>query len=204
MTAERSCLIIDAHPVVRLGIRRLLEAEWDFEELADGRGAVDLLNSVGRIEVAIVEMRYSQRGVPSGTTTIRALLEAQSGLAVVAHGGRVERHAVGEALDAGATAYVSKHSSAKTMSSAVEAVTELEPFIDPEIEHGASSDPAITRRQRQILQLFADGHSTDAAAKRLGLSTETVRTHVKASLPRLGARDRAHAVAIALRGSLID
>jgi DNA-binding NarL/FixJ family response regulator len=62
----------------------------------------------------------------------------------------------------------------------------------------------VTPRQRQILQMFADGHSTDEAAKRLGLSAETVRTHAKATLPRLGARDRAHAIAIALRSSLID
>ena len=52
--------------------------------------------------------------------------------------------------------------------------------------------------------MFADGLSTEEAAKRLGLSAETVRTHAKATLPRLGARDRAHAVAIAIRGSLID
>ena len=62
----------------------------------------------------------------------------------------------------------------------------------------------MTPRQREILQLFADGHATDEVARRLGLSAETVRTHAKASLPRLGARDRPHAVAIALRSGLID
>ena len=202
MSAERCCLIIDAHPVVRLGIKRLLEPDWEFEELADGRGAVDVLNSVGRIEVAIVEMRSAGGGAPSGTATIKALLDAQPGLGVVAYGGRIERHAVGEAIDAGASAYVSKRSSPGTIRTAVTAVVQLQSFVDPDIDRG--SDPAITRRQRQILQLFADGHSTEDAAKRLGLSTETVRTHAKASLPRLGARDRAHAIAIALRGSLID
>ncbi len=204
MSAERCCMIIDAHPVIRLGIRRVLEPDWEFEELPDGSDAVDLLASVARIEVAIVEMRSAGPGSPSGPTTIRALLDAQPGLGVVAYGGRMERHAMVEALDAGAAAYVSKRSAAATMRSAVEAVVELESFIDPGIGRGASSDPAITRRQREILQLFADGLSPDDAAKRLGLSTETVRTHAKASLPRLGARDRAHAIAIALRGSLID
>ena len=63
---------------------------------------------------------------------------------------------------------------------------------------------ALTRRQRQILQLYADGQSTARVAKRLGLSAETIRTHTKAILSRLGARDRAHAVAIALRLSLIE
>ncbi len=90
------------------------------------------------------------------------------------------------------------------MRSAVAAVADFESFIDPGVERGGRGQAPITPRQRQILQLFADGHSTDEAARRLGLSTETVRTHAKATLPRLGARDRAHAVAIAIRGSLID
>ena len=197
-------MIIDAHPVVRLGIRRLLEPDWDTEELTDGRGAVEVLNSVGTIGVAIVEMRPSKRGVPSGAATIRRILHSQSGLSVVAHGGRVERHAIAEAKAAGAAGYVSKRSAPATIRNAVEAVHDLRHFMDPAADLDGATRPPITRRQREILQLFADGHSTDDAAKRLGLSTETVRTHAKATLPRLGARDRAHAVAIALRDSLID
>lgn len=204
LRADRSCMIIDSHPVVRLGIKRLLEPSWDFEELADGRGAVDLLASVGGFEVAIVEMRAAGGGAPSGAATIRRLLHHQPGLGVVAHGGRADRHAIGEALDAGASAYVSKRSSPSTMRTAVDAVLGFGSFIDPDVEGSSGKNPGVTPRQRQILQMFADGHSTEEAARRLGLSTETVRTHAKASLPRLGARDRAHAVAIALRSALID
>ena len=204
MSAERCCMIIDAHPVVRLGIRRVLEPDWDFEELTDGGGAIEMLTSVGRIEVVIVEMRPTERGAPSGPATIRSLLEHQPGLGIVAHGGRIERHAMAEALESGATAYVSKRSSPTTLRRAVDAVADFDSFIDPEVERAGTGVVPITPRQRQILQLFADGFSTDDAAKRLGLSTETVRTHAKASLPRLGARDRAHAIAIAIRGSLID
>jgi len=202
--ADRCCMIIDSHPVVRLGIRRLLEPSWDFEELPDGRGAVELLSSVGSFEVAIVEMRAAGDSSPSGTTTIRSLLHHQPGLGVVAHGGRSDRHAIGEALNAGASAYVSKRSSPSTMRSAIDEVLSFNSFIDPDVESGSGKRSAVTPRQRQILQMFADGLSTQEAAKRLGLSAETVRTHAKATLPRLGARDRAHAVAIALRSSLID
>ena len=90
------------------------------------------------------------------------------------------------------------------MRSAVDEVLSFNSFIDPDVESGDRERPPVTPRQRQILQMFADGHSTEEAAKRLGLSAETVRTHAKATLPRLGARDRAHAVAIAIRSSLID
>ena len=61
----------------------------------------------------------------------------------------------------------------------------------------------ITQRQREILQLLADGESTTVAARKLGLSEETVKTHMKNTLGRLEARNRSHAVAIGLRESLI-
>jgi DNA-binding NarL/FixJ family response regulator len=204
MSAERGCMSIDARPLVRLGIRRELGDVWDFEELPDGRGAVETLTSVGSIEVAIVEMRGAERGAPSGPATIRHLLHHEPGLGVIAHGGRVERHAVGEALAAGANAYVSKRSNGDTMRRAVAAVSDFRTFVDPDVRPDGLGPQKITRRQREILQLFADGFSTEQVADRLALSTETVRTHAKLCVGRLGARDRAHAVAIALRGSLID
>lgn len=203
MSAERCCMIIDSQPVARLGIRHLLEPAWDIEELEDGSRAVELLTTVGRFEVAIVEMRSAGPDAPSGSATIRALLHHQPGLGVVAHGRGHERHLLTAALDAGASAYVSKLSPPETMLEAVGAVIDFDSFLDPSVERDSGKAP-LTRRQRQVLQLFADGYSPDEVAKRLGLSTATVGTHARASLSRIGARDRAHAVAIALRSSLID
>lgn len=198
------CMVIDAQPLVRRGVRDLLIPDYEVEELPDGRGAVELLTSVGSFDVAIVEMRSADdRGCPSGTATIKDMLGAQPALGIVAHGGPVERHAVREALDAGAAAYVSKRSEPGALLQGVEAAAQQEAFIDP-AAGSAPGNTGVTRRQRQVLQLFADGLSTEQAACRLGLSEETVRTHAKACLARLGARDRTHAVAIALRGSLID
>ncbi|MFN8152576.1 MAG: response regulator transcription factor [Solirubrobacterales bacterium] len=206
MSDERCCMIIDAHPVTRLGIRDALSSgeAWSFEELPHGGDALETLRSVGPFEVAVVEMRPAENGSPSGTATIKALLLEQPGLGVVGHGGGIERHALAEALDAGASAYVSKHSSPETMRRAVEAVSDFESFVDPAVDRRGDGKPPITRRQRQILQLLADGCSATEAAEQLNLSAETVRTHAKAILPRLGANNRAHAIAIALRGGLID
>lgn len=204
MNAPRACLVIDAHPVILLGIKSLLAPEYETEGVADGREALELMTSVGSFDVAVVEMRSTgQNGVPSGTATVRDLRAAQPALGIVALGGPLERHAARAAIDAGAGAYVSKRSSPKSLRSAIDAACEQEAFIDPDAG-GASSGSGLTRRQREVLQLYADGLSTDEAAQRLGLSAETIRTHAKASLSRMGARDRAHAVALAMRGSLID
>ena len=191
--------------MVRLGVRRLLDERFEVEEAEDGRDALQMLTDIGDFDVAIIEMGRAQAAdekAPTGTAAIRALRKARPGLGIVAHGARAERHVATEAMRAGATAYVAKTSPPESLTRAVDAAAEAEAFVDPAADN--SHRPALTRRQRQILQMIADGHSTSGAAKRLGLSAETVRTHTKAVLARLGARDRAHAVAIGLRGSLID
>jgi DNA-binding NarL/FixJ family response regulator len=196
------CLVIDGHPVVRNGVRGVVAPEFDVEELHDGRGATELLTSVGSFEVAVVEMRAATNGRPSGITTIRELLGTQPALGVVAFGRSPERQAVREALDAGALAYVSKASPIEVLGGAIRAAAEQESFIDPVVGQAAAT--TLTPRQRQVLQYFADGLSTEQVAQRLGLSDETIRTHAKASLSRMGARDRTHAVAKALRANLIE
>ena len=208
MNGDKRCLVIDAHPTVRMGVREALGNGYEIEEAEDGDGALELLTSVGDFDVAVVGLCRSGNGQDadglSGTATIRALRKAQPGLGIVAHGDHAEHHAASEAMRAGATAYVAKSSPLEALSTAVEAALESERFVDPAATSRPGRRAGLTRRQRQILQLYADGHSTARVAKRLGLSTETVRTHTKAILSRLGARDRVHAVAIALRSTLIE
>ena len=208
MSDERRCLVVDGHPLVRLGVRRLLDDTFEIEEATNGRDALQMLTDFGEFDVAIIDVgrgHAHEPDAPQGTAAIRALRKASPGLGIVAHGSRPERHTAAEAMKAGASAYVAKSSPAEALTEAVDAAAEAETYVDPAAENGGSrGGGSLTRRQREILQMIADGHSTSAAARRLGLSAETVRTHTKAVLARLGARDRAHAVAIALRGSLIE
>jgi DNA-binding NarL/FixJ family response regulator len=207
MNEDRRCLVIDAHPALRLGVREALVDRYEVEEAADASGALELLRSIGDFDVAIVDLgRAEGNGADedlSGTAMIRSLHKAQPTLGIVAHGPHSERYAATEALRAGATAYVVKSSPVEALSHAVDAAAEAERFVDPAVVR-ARGRAALTRRQRQILQLYADGQSTAGVAKRLGLSTETVRSHTKAILSRLGARDRAHSVAIAMRNGLVE
>lgn len=200
---KRRCLIIDGQPTVRLGVRRLLSDRYEVEEAVDGRQALSMITALGEFDVAVVELgARSGSSRMTGVGAIRALRRAKPGLGIVAHGSRPERHAASEAIDAGATGYVLKSSPPESLEAAIESAAESESFVDPGAKKNGG--PELTPRQRETLQHYADGRSTAEVAERLGVTTETVRTHTKGLLARLEARDRAHAVAIGLRSSLIE
>lgn len=196
---------MDGHALVRIGVRELLGDRYEVEEASDLRGALDAVTGTGGFDVAVIELdpRNGTNGEPAGPAMIRAIRKAMPGTGIVAHARKAERHSASEALEAGASAYVAKSSAPEQLQRAVEAAADSDRFIDPATKGNGSRSP-LTRRQRETLQLLADGLSTTDAAHRLGLSAETVRTHTKAILSRLAARDRAHAVAIGLRSGLID
>lgn len=199
--------MIDAHPLARLGMREALGGDFEVHEIQSRDEALGLVRDVGSIDVAIVDLR---RGVIDGDAetlfgeeAIRALHRTAPGMGIVAHGERPERHLATAALQAGASAYVARTAGVEQMAQAARAALDQGRFVDPAVPPTGSRGK-LTRRQREILQLLADGGSTVAAARELGLSEETVKTHTKNMLARLGARNRTHAVAIALRECLID
>lgn len=187
-------------------MRKALQDEFDVQEVASRQEAVELVQDIGSIDVAVLDMRLWADGAvpsPNASEAIKAMLRAEPSIAIVAHGERAERHLASSALQAGASAFVSRTASAELLLSAVQAALAQERFVDPAVPPRGSRGK-LTRRQREILQLLANGESTAVAARELDLSEETVKTHTKHALARLGARNRTHAVAIALRESLIE
>jgi DNA-binding NarL/FixJ family response regulator len=198
--------VIDDHPLVRLGVRQLLEGDFELHESSSREEAIDLVRDIGDFDVAIVDMRWRRNGVEpaiSGAETIRAMRRVSPALGIVAHGEHAERHCATVALQAGATAYVARTAGPADLRRAVGAAAAQETFVDPAVPPKGRRGK-LTRRQREIVQLLANGESSVFAARELDLSEETVKTHTKNALARLGARNRTHAVAIALRESLID
>jgi DNA-binding NarL/FixJ family response regulator len=198
--------VIDDHPLVRLGIREALDDGFVVHETPSRDEALDLVRDVGDFDVAIVDMRWRGNGsgsAISGTEAIRMLHRSSAALGIVAHGERPERHLASAALQAGASAYVARTAGPAELRRAVDAAVAQERFIDPAVPPQGSRGK-LTRRQRQILQLLANGESTTVAARELDLSEETVKSHTKHALARLGAKNRTHAVAIAVRECLID
>lgn len=198
--------MIDSQPLVRLGVRGALAPDFEIHESETREEAVGLIRDIGSVDVAIVDLRRScgeNAESLHGHEAIRTFCKTAPGMGIVAHGERPERLLASAALQAGASAYIARTASTEEMTLAVRAALDQERFVDPAVPPSGSRGK-LTRRQREILQLLADGGSTSAAARELGLSEETVKTHTKNMLARLGARNRTHAVAIALRESLID
>jgi two-component system, NarL family, response regulator len=198
--------VIDDHPLVRLGVRGVLEDRFEVHESSSREEGVDLVRDIDDFEVAIVDMRWRRNGIGpsiSGVETVRILRRSSPALGIVAHGERPERYLASAAMQAGASAYVARTTGSAELRKAVDAAAAQESFVDPTVPPKGSRG-LLTRRQREILQLLANGESTTVAARELDLSEETVKTHIKTALARLGARNRTHAVSIALRECLID
>ena len=184
----------------------MLEDDFEVHESVSREEGLELVRDIGDFDVTIVDMSWRQNGASasiSGAETIRLLRRSSPALGIVAHGERPERHIASAAMQAGASAYVSRTAGTAELRRAVDAAAAQESFVDPAVPPKGSRGK-LTGRQRQILQLLANGESTTVAARELGLSEETVKTHIKTTLARLGARNRTHAVAIALRECLID
>jgi DNA-binding NarL/FixJ family response regulator len=190
---------------MRLGVREVLAADFEVQEATGREEALDLVRDIGDFDVAVLDMGWRPNGDGpsiSGTEAIREMRRVAPVLGIVAHGERPERHLASAALGAGASAYVARTAGPQQLRKAVAAAAAQERFIDGDVPPKGSR-ALITKRQREILQLLADGESTTVAARRLGLSEETVKTHMKNTLARLEAKNRSHAVAIGLRESLI-
>ena len=119
-----------------------------------------------------------------------------------------ERALLQRGLESGATGYVLKEASHETLLKAIEKVAAGETFVDPalipSLATGRDGQEILTQREREILQLLADGMSNADVAQQLFISQETVKSHVRHILAKLEAETRTQAVAIALREAMID
>ena len=203
--ATMKCLIVDDHPVVRQGIRSLLEKELRNVEITDAptaQAAVDDGNA-GSPDVAVVD----PRGAGGEIDEIVGLLRKRLRCAIVVFTSNGGARLLAEALKAGVKGYVRKDSPPEDLIRAIRAAWDGNFYVDPALSSTIvleEGERTLTVRQREILQMLADGLQTEAVARKLGLSTETVRTHTKRILAKLHADTRTQAVAIAIRNGLIE
>ena len=202
--APLRCLIVDDHPVVRQGIRALLERELSGVEVTDAatpEAAVEAGEPAP--DVVIIDPRRSAGEVEQLVGDLIKRLRS----AIVVFTSNGGARLLAEALKAGVKGYVRKDSPPEDLVRAIRAARSGEFYVDPALSSTivvGEGDRTLTSRQREILQMLADGLQTESVAKRLGLSTETVRTHTKRILAKLHADTRTQAVAIAIRNGLIE
>jgi DNA-binding NarL/FixJ family response regulator len=198
-----TCLIVDEHPVVRAGIRAVLEDAWPEAQVTDAERVDDAAEADGSPDVVIVDPSRSGVDVTQMVATLGEQVDAPIVIFTADGGARL----LSEALKAGVRGYVRKDSPSEDLVRAIEAARGGEFYVDPGLSSTIvldEGDRTLSARQREILQMLADGMQTEAVANKLGLSTETVRTHTKRILAKLEASTRTQAVAIGLRHGLID
>ena len=205
--SEITCLIVDDHEVVREGLRLSLSRASHVRvigEAADGASAVALAER-RRPDVVIMDVRMPGM---DGLQATKLLSEKLPETAVLIFTAYSERSLLGRGLESGAKGYILKEAPHATLLRAIEKVARGESFVDPALMPSflTSKDQSemLTPREREILQLLADGMSNADVAKRLFISQETVKSHVRHILAKLEADTRTHAVAIALRDAIID
>jgi len=194
--------VVDDHPIVTDGVVANLRAADEIEVVATGASAEDALAlaSAQRPDVLILDLELGER---SGLDAIREIKAASPATRIVIFSAYAGEERVASAFERGADSYVLKGTSSDELVAVVRAVAAGKPLIPGEIAAQlarAVRQPRrdrLTEREREILGLLGAGLSNRAIGERLGITERTVKFHVGEILARLGASNRAQAVAIA-------
>jgi DNA-binding NarL/FixJ family response regulator len=207
-------LLADDHTLVRAGIRGLLQGLERVEvvgEAGDGQEALRLAETL-RPDIVLLDI-----GIPglNGLEVAGRLATVDPPVRVIILSMHISEEYVLRALRAGCAGYLLKGSAVAELEVAIRAVARGETYLSPAVSKhvvddyvtrtGGAADPldALTPRQREILQLAAEGHSSKEIAERLGISYRTVEAHRAQLMERLGVHDLAGLVRFAVRVGLI-
>ncbi|MBV9171382.1 MAG: response regulator transcription factor [Chloroflexi bacterium] len=212
-------LLADDHTIVRQGVRLCLEAMGDLEVVAeaeDGQTAVQLTAQL-RPDVAVVDLTMPRL---NGVDAIRQIKRDTPATEVVVLSVHDSEAYVVQALRAGAAGYVLKRNAATELAAAIRAAHEGQAYLHPSIARRVIDDylsrmrsaedslaephERLTPREREVLQLAAEGHSTRAIAGLLCLSTKTVEHHRASVMTKLGLHGQTELVKYAIRAGLVE
>jgi two-component system, NarL family, response regulator len=199
-------LCVDDHPLLREGIAALIGNQTDMKliaEASNGREALEQFRK-HRPDITLMELQMPEVSGIDAMSAIRAEFPDARIIVLTTHVGDVQ---VSRALKAGARAYLLKGSLRKELLETIRAVHAGQKRLSSEVaaeiaEHAA--DNALTPREVNVLRLVARGNANKEIAAQLSLTEETVKSHIRNILAKLGANDRTHAVAIALKRGIID
>jgi two-component system, NarL family, response regulator LiaR len=206
-------LVVDDHAVVREGLRAFLALQDGFEivgEAADGEEALERAAALDP-DVILMDLVMPNR---DGVSAMRELRQRNSRARVIVLTSFLDDDRLLPALESGAAGYLLKNSQPAELARAVRAARAGEAIIDPTVAArlvSALSDgdrpkarpfDQLTKREREILELIANGRSNKRIALELGISEKTVKAHVGRVLAKLGVTDRTQAAVLAVQHGL--
>jgi len=195
------CLVADDHPALLAAVTSYL-AENGFEivgPVSDGRRAVALA-AEAKPELALIDYRMPR---VSGTELVLQIKEASPETVIAVYTADGDQAMARAVMEAGAVAVVLKESPLADLVRALEAALAGGSYLDPALQRDGAPSGKLTERELDVLRLLAEGLQHEEIGRRLGISSETVRTHLRKASDRLGATTRTQAVATALRLGLI-
>ena len=202
---RHTVLIADDHALLRMGLRSLLEAQEDFAvvgEADDGELAVSAGLS---LKPDVIIMDYMMPRLDGAAAAKRILAEnpSQNILILTSYG---SANGISEALQAGVAGALLKNDDNREIVDSLRKIIRGERIVSPEIQRLMNESPSIeglSARQLEILELITHGLTNAEIANIFSIQEDTVKKHVNAVFERIGATNRAEAVAIALRKHLL-
>ena len=204
-------LVADDHAVVRAGLRMLLDAEPDFEVVAETGDVASTIRSVRGHKPSVLVLDLNMPGEPS-LPAIPAILEASPETRIVVLTMQDEPAFAREALRAGAMGYVLKEAADAELVQAARAAAEGRTYLNPGLGARLAAEPPVptgppddlTTRELEVLRLIALGHTNSEIGGQLFLSVRTVESHRAHIQRKLGRTSRAELVRYALDHGLIE
>jgi DNA-binding NarL/FixJ family response regulator len=206
-------LLVDDHGMFRSGLRALLRDEGEFSvvgEASNGREAIELVKSLGP-DVVVMDLRMPNL---NGIDTTRQAIALKPGLKIIGLSASADERSAVEMLRAGAVGHVAKESAYEELVTAIRCVIKNQVYYSPSIishmaqETGAGGDGMVTcfsrlsPREREVLQLIAEGQSTKEVAASLSVSVKTAETHRRNLMEKLHVDSVAELTKYAIREGL--
>ena len=198
-------LIADDHALLRRGLATLLRFHEDFSVVGDAKNGSEAVRRTKELQPDVVIMDLSMPEL-DGVEATRRIRQAQPEAKVLILTTFGTSADVARAMQAGASGALVKDADDEELVKAIRTVARGGTAFTPEIRAMLEKDPSppeLTKRQREILESIVNGLASDAIAAKLGISTDAVNQHIEAIRSKLGAANRAEAVAIVLRRQLL-
>jgi DNA-binding NarL/FixJ family response regulator len=203
-TGSITCVVADDHALLRDGLVAMLGDQDGVVVTGAARTGEELRELIAKLRPDVVIVDHELSGAEP--SDLAAEIEAP----VIVYTGRDDVDRLDAALEAGVRGYVLKSGPPGELVRAIRMVTAGLPFIDPALAGGLltrrTGPPPnpLSRRETEVLRLLAEGFTTEAAGQKLFLSPTTVRSYAENAMRKLEARNRVHAVAIAVRMGILD